>query len=69
MPRHLWRIAIVTEVLPSRHSEIRRAIVRITKTNTILKRPVNQLFTVKNTYHDTNQKDKAREQKLKQETA
>ena len=52
--RHFWRIAIVTRVLPSRDSEIREAIVRIAKTNTILKRPV-----VENTYHDTNQTDKA----------
>ena len=28
-PRHLWRIAIVTHVLPNRDSEIRYAIVRI----------------------------------------
>ena len=30
IPRHFWRIAIVTRV-PSRDSEIRRAIVRIAK--------------------------------------
>ena len=36
-----------------------RAIVRIAKTNTILKRPVNKLFAVENTHHDTNQTDKA----------
>ena len=59
VPRHFWRIAIVTRVLPSRGSEIRGAIVRIAKTNTILKRPVNKLFAVENTYHDTNQIDKA----------
>ena len=67
VPSYFWRIAIVTGVLPSRDSEIRRAIVRMTKTNTILKRPVNKLFTVKNTQHDTNQTDKAREQKLRRE--
>ena len=55
--RHFWKIAIVTEVLPSRESEIRGAIARLTKTNTILKFPVNKLFTVKNIYHDTNQAD------------
>ena len=65
VPRHFWRIAIVTRVLPSRDSEIREAIVRIAKTNTILKRPVNKLFAVENTYHDTNQTDKAREQKFR----
>ena len=31
------------------------------KSNIILKRPVNKLFTVKNTYCGTNQTDKARE--------
>ena len=58
VPRHFWRIAIITRVLPSRDSEIRGAIVRIAKTNTILKRPVNKLFAVENTYHDTKQTDK-----------
>ena len=47
--RHFWRIAILTRVLPSRDSELRGAIVRIA----ILKRPVNKLFAVENTYHDT----------------
>ena len=59
LPRHFWRISIVTRVLPSRDSEIRGAIVRIGKTNTILKRAVNKLFAVENTYHDTNQTHKA----------
>ena len=59
VPRHFWRIAIVTRVLPSRNSEIRRPIVRIAKTNTILKRPVSKFFAVENTYHDANQTDKA----------
>ena len=59
--RHFWRFAIIAPVLPSRDSEIRGAIVRVAKTNTILKRPVNKLFTIENTYHDTNQTDKARE--------
>ena len=49
-----WRIAIVTRVLPSRVSEIRGGIVRITKTNTILITPINKLFAVENIYHDTN---------------
>ena len=63
VPIHFWRIAIVTGVLPNRVSQIRQAILRIAKTNTILKRPVNKLFTVENTYSDTNQTDNAREQK------
>ena len=48
-PKRFWRIAIVTGVLPSRDSEIRETIVRIAKSNTILKRPLNKLFTVENT--------------------
>ena len=59
VPRHFWRIAIVTRVLPSRDSEIKGAIVRIAKTNTIFKCPLNKLFAVENTYHDSNQTDKA----------
>ena len=58
VPRNSWRIDIVTRVLPSRDLEITGAIVRIAKTNTILKRPVNKLFAVENIYHDTNQTDK-----------
>ena len=50
VPIHFWRIAIVTGVLPSRNSEIKGALVRIVKTNTILKRPANKLFIVENTY-------------------
>ena len=45
-------------LLPTRDSEIREAIVRIAKTNTILKHPVNRLFTFENAYHDTKQVDK-----------
>ena len=69
MPRHFWKIVIVTGVLSSRDSEIKEAIVRIKKTNAILKRPVNKLFPIKYTYHDTNKTDKAREQKLRWEAA
>ena len=53
--RQFWKISIITQVLPSRDSEKRGAIVRIAKTNTILKRPANNLFAIENTYHDTNQ--------------
>ena len=55
VPRHFWRIAIVKRVLPSKDSEIRGAIVRITKINTILKRlafrccPVNRKHLWKKT--------------------
>ena len=69
VPSHFWNIAVVTGVLPSRDSEIKGVIVRIKKTNVILKRPVNKLFPIKYTYHDTNQTDKAREQKLRWKAA
>ena len=65
VPRHFWRIAKVTRVLRSRDFEIKGAIARIAKTNTILKRLINKLFEVENTYHDTNQTDKAKEQKFR----
>ena len=59
VPRHFWKISIATWVLTSRDSEIKGVIVRIEKTNTILKRLVNKLFAVENKYHGTNQTDKA----------
>ena len=43
--------------------------MRIKKANAILKRPVNKLFLTEYTYHETNQTDKAREQKLRREAA
>ena len=43
--------------------------MRIKKANAILKCPVNKFFTTEYTYHDTNQTDKARKQKLGQEAA
>ena len=55
VPRHFWMIAIVVWILPSRDYEITWAIVRIAKTNRILKRAVNNFFTVENIHHDTNQ--------------
>ena len=58
LSRNFWRIVTVMRVLPSKDSEIRGEIVRITKTNTILKRPVNKLLPVEYTYHDTKLTDK-----------
>ena len=60
VPRQFSRTATVTGVLPSRDSEIIRAIVRIAKTKAIFKRPVNKLFPIENTYRDINQTVKAR---------
>ena len=60
----------MTGVLPSRDSEKKKgAIVRIKKVNAILKHFANKLFPTECTYQDTNQTDKAREQKLRQEAA
>ena len=43
--------------------------MRIEKANAILKRPVNKLYPTEYTYHDNNQTDKEREQKLGREAA
>ena len=59
----------MTRVLPSRDSEIKEARVKIAKTNEILKRPINKLFRIENTYHDFNQTEKEKEQKLRREAA
>ena len=67
VPRHFWRIAIVTGVLPSRDSEIREALMRIEKDQ--YNSQTSRKLTFHSTYHDTNQTDKAREQKLRQEAA
>ena len=47
----------------------KEAVGRIKKANVILKYPVNKLFRIEYTYHDTNQTDKAKEQKLRREAA
>ena len=43
--------------------------MRIKKANAILKRPVNKPLPAEYLYHDTNQTDKARKQKLRREAA
>ena len=53
----------LTGVLPSRDSKISEAIVRMAKTNAILKRPVNKLFPTENTHQEP------KEQKLRREAA
>ena len=59
----------LTRVLPNTDSEIRGAIVRIARTNAILKCSINKLFPIENTYQGTNQTGTAREQKLRREAA
>ena len=46
VPRHSWKIVIVTGLLPSRDSEIRGAILRIAKANTIFKYPLNKQLKI-----------------------
>ena len=55
VPRHFRKITLVAWVLPSRYSKIKKAIVKNAKTNIILKRPINKLFTDENTYDTNNQ--------------
>ena len=43
--------------------------MRIKKISAIFNRPVNKLFPIEYTYHDTSQTDKAREQRLRLEAA
>ena len=43
----------------------KEAILRIKTANAILKRPVNKLFRIEHTNHDTNQKDRTRKLKLR----
>ena len=70
VPKHFCRIAIVAGILPTDFSsETRGTIAKIMQTNTIFVHLINKLFTIENTYHDTNQTDKEREQKLRQEAA
>ena len=57
----------LTGILLSKDAKIRGAITRIAKTNAILKRPVNKLFPIENTYQDTNQTGMTRQQKLRRE--
>ena len=69
VPRHFSRIATVIRVLPNRDSNTKRSNIRIKTANGILKHPVNKLFRIEHTYHDTNQTVTAREQKLRCEAA
>ena len=55
---------IVVEILKQKG-----LLVRIKKSNATLKHPVDKLFSTEYTYHDPNQTDKARDQKLRWEAA
>ena len=69
VPKHFWRVAIVTGVLSSKDSETKRSDSRIEKANATLKHRVNKFFPTEYTIHDSKQTEKAREQKLRQEAA
>ena len=56
-PDTFSRVSIVTQVLPSRDFEVRRAIVRIANINTTLKGSINKFIAFENIYHGTNQAD------------
>ena len=43
-PRHLWRIAKVEKLIKGNDSKIRGAVLKIGKTGSIIKRPVNKLY-------------------------
>ena len=53
VPRNFWRIAIVTGYYLVEILKQKGAIVRIKKAYAILKHPVNKLFPIECTYHDT----------------
>ena len=42
----MWRLGIVTELETGRDNHIRGALVRIPKTNSVLKRPVSKLYPI-----------------------
>ena len=65
VPRDFWRIAILTGYYLVEIRKQKGVIVRIKKANAIFKCPENKLFRIECTYHDTNQIDKAKEQKLR----
>ena len=44
--RPMWRVGIAEELLQGKDGQIRGAKVRIPKTNSILKRPMNKLYLV-----------------------
>ena len=53
-PRHLWRIGKIVLLITSEDGKIRGAEVKIGKTNSIIRRPVNKLYPlVTNTEEET----------------
>ena len=61
-PDNFWRVSIVTQVLPNTDFLKKRRNSETGKT--IFKSPTNKLFAVENTYHGTNQTNKASHNKI-----
>ena len=54
VPRHLWRIGIITKLLTSKDGNCRGAEVKIGKTSSIIRRPVNKLYPLVPSSDDVN---------------
>ena len=50
-PRSSWRLAKVENLIESNDKQIRGAVVRVSKTNKLLSRPVNKLYLVERFYN------------------
>ena len=44
LPKSQWKLGLVTELIPGRDTKVRGAKVSLSKTNTIITRPVNKLY-------------------------
>ena len=46
MPRFAWKVGIVEQVVKGTDDNILRAVVRIPRTKSLIKRPVNRLYLI-----------------------
>ena len=44
LPKSQWKLGLVSELIPGRDTKVRGAKVSLSKTNTIITRPVNKLY-------------------------
>ena len=44
VPRHMWRLGVVVELLEGTNGFVRGAKVKVGKTKNIIRRPVNRLY-------------------------
>ena len=47
VPRHLWRLRRVVDIIPSRDCNIRAGKIKVGKTGAIINRPINKLYSLK----------------------